>query len=88
MNRFMRRIATVGAFAAIVGGTLLATGGYADAATPQASGDHPARVSVVKVHHRTPADPWIADQLEMSDPWIMDQLASLPPTGITVVAVR
>ncbi|MEU8585755.1 hypothetical protein AB0C59_01895 [Streptomyces sp. NPDC048664] len=70
MNKLTRRIATVGAFAAFAGGTFLATGGDAVAATPVAvAAPGPARA--------TPTDPWIADQLRAADPWILDQLASL-----------
>ncbi|MEU1408612.1 hypothetical protein ABZ471_41125 [Streptomyces sp. NPDC005728] len=85
MKKPMRRIATASVSAAFVGGTLLATGGSAAAATLPDGGLTPARVvvtadtdtiglddgQVVKNH----LDPWVQGQLLAFDPWIQHQLA-------------
>ncbi|MCX4411290.1 MULTISPECIES: hypothetical protein [unclassified Streptomyces] len=85
MKKLMRRIATASVSAVFVGGTLLATGGSATAATLPDGGLTPARVVVTAdtkttsldsgqaAQHRL--DPWVQGQLLAFNPWIQDQLA-------------
>ncbi|MER6129579.1 hypothetical protein ABT173_44890 [Streptomyces sp. NPDC001795] len=82
MKKLMRRIATTGVSAALVGGALLAASGSATAATQQVNAHTPARVAVVERQGaHTHPDPWVAGQLAMLDPWIADQLAIFEATG-------
>ncbi|MFJ5532954.1 hypothetical protein [Streptomyces sp. NPDC093261] len=77
MKKLTWRIATTGIACLAVGGTLLATGGSATAATPQTVG-HTSALTTTTAHtshhsaehcagHR-PVDPWIADQLALFGP--------------------
>jgi hypothetical protein len=85
MKKLMRPIATASVSAVFVGGTLLATGGSAAAATLPDSGAAPARVVVTAdtttisldggqvAKHRP--NPWVQRQLLAFSPWIRDQVA-------------
>ncbi|MFB7597371.1 hypothetical protein [Streptomyces sp. NPDC056160] len=86
MNKLMRHITTASITAVAVGGTLLAGGGAAVAATPQHSGrpGHPAPVAArhepaprAAAHHRL--DPWIMDQLRLFEPAVARRIAVYEP---------
>ncbi|MDX3761886.1 hypothetical protein ACWDBO_44105 [Streptomyces mirabilis] len=63
MNKLIRRIATMGASIAVVGGTVLAAEGSASAVVFAPSGHHGAIVAVSTADARY--SPWIADQLAL-----------------------
>ncbi|MFI1168076.1 hypothetical protein ACH4UM_31895 [Streptomyces sp. NPDC020801] len=90
MKKLMRRIATVGIFAAAVGGTLLAAGGSATAATaetaqrttppaPPAATAAPGHRSLPHHTTRHRIDPWVADQLAMFHPAAAKRSAIFDP---------
>jgi hypothetical protein len=88
MNKLTRRIATAGVSVALVGGTLLAGGGSASAATSQVDGHTPAQAAAVGdakafVDHRgqhSPGSDWHADRGDgRPDLWIAGQLTIVDP---------
>jgi hypothetical protein len=87
MKKLMRRIATAGASAVVVGGALFATGGSAMAATPQTPVHASARTTAVNTGHRCSQyrtahqriNPWVADQVAMFDPSAAKRLAMFDP---------
>ncbi|MFG3207331.1 hypothetical protein [Streptomyces sp. NPDC048192] len=91
--KLTRRVASAGVCAAIAAGVVVASGGSAMAATPQA-GEHRVLNTTAAVESqgtaRQPMDPWIAGQLAtfypsaahrlaVFDPWVKDQLALSHP---------
>ncbi|MFF8861254.1 MULTISPECIES: hypothetical protein [unclassified Streptomyces] len=83
--KFTRRIAIVGASAAMAAGAMAIGGGPAVAATPHTPGHHPATAGAERPsagrHHdaRQPTDPWIEDQLATFYPSSAKRLAVFDP---------
>ncbi|SEE21728.1 hypothetical protein SAMN05216532_7372 [Streptomyces sp. 2231.1] len=83
--KFTRRIAIVGASAAMAAGVMAVGGGPAVAATPHTPGHHHAAAGAERPsaerHHdaRQPTDPWIEDQLATFYPSSAQRLAVFDP---------